>query len=341
MSSRLTIEEFASKVGVSTATVSRAMHGRGRISEKTRQTILSQMVEYGYVPNRNAQQLANGRAQSVLIHHSSVEIMSDQFSIEVTRGIQHSLANYGYSLCLDIPVPSGQIIPALQRTVQSQAVAGTVVLEGSGIPDNVIDSIASRNHPVVVVSVGGGHVAPNLASVWLQESPGINAIAKHLIDKGHRRIGVINWLDDDGVQSKFLDALASHGVRVPENYIASGPAGVDSAGEEPFRRLMSQATPPTAIFVRKDELVIGALREARRSGLRLPQDVSIAGFDDFALTRLADPRLTAVGLNCQKLGERCAEALVSMLRQPDLVIEQILHPTELVVRESVADINPR
>lgn len=102
MPSRMTIEEFAARIGVSKATVSRAINGRGRISETTRTMILEQMEAYGFVPNYNAQLLARGVSRTIIVHYGAQPVLSEQYSIEVTRGIQNVLNAHGYNLLLDL-----------------------------------------------------------------------------------------------------------------------------------------------------------------------------------------------------------------------------------------------
>lgn len=334
----MTREEFAKHIGVSTATISRAMNGTGRISDETRAMVLARMKELGYVPNHHAQQLASGRSRSVIVHHSK-DILGDPYASEMARGVQHGLAERDYIMTLHASAGRAEAIESLRSMVRSRAAAGSILLVDDDIPEKVLTELCGPNHPCVkVISFNEPPPAskPHLSFVAIKEQTGVRQLARHLFEFGHRRFGVINYDWDQGfpgIAECFLDELLLMGITVPKQSFLVAPVHLQASGRA-FHTLMSGPNPPTAVFVRKDEMALGALREARRMGLRVPQDVSVAGFDDLPLTQLAEPPLTTIGTNCFDLGRSAARAFFQLLDDPDSASALVRHDTMLIVRES-------
>lgn len=187
----------------------------------------------------------------------------------------------------------------------------------------------------MLITVGPPISTPYLGSVCIDEDTGVRDLVSLFIEKGHRRIGIINFDQDAGVLELFCRILAGHGVEVPSRYRITVPVTLD-AGARAFEQMMLQPDPPTALFIRKDELALGALRTAQRLGIRVPEDVSIAGFDDLPLTQLADPPLTTIALNAFALGQASAQVLLSLINDQGEQTHSLVHPTGLVVRATVA-----
>lgn len=335
----MTREEFAKQIGVSTATISRAMHGKGRISEETRIMVLAKMKELGYVPNHHAQQLASGRSRSVIIH-DSVDILGDPYASEIARGVQYGLGERDYILTIHASAGRAEANEALIAMVRSRAATGTILLGDDDVSDEMLTDLCGANHPCVKINYFNQPPPvrrPHLGFVQVDETTGIKQLARHFVELGHRSFGIINYDCDHGfpgIAECFLNELQLLGFAVSEQNFLVARVNL-SSGAQAFHTLMAGPNPPTALFIRKDEMALGALREARRMGLNVPQDVSVAGFDDLPLTQLADPPLTTIGTNCFEMGRSAARAFFEMLDNPDLQSVIYRHETNLIVRESV------
>jgi len=327
------LTEFARAIGVSPTTVSYVLSGRGRISQKTREMVLRRMGELGYVPNLNAQRLASGRSRTILIPVRTADVVRDPYLGELTEGMLETLRHHGYSAQLDLPVDGTQGEAELSRKVRSRAFAGSVLLEGYYLPDDMLQQIAGLQHPCVLTDGHGMRQVPYTTTVVYAVADGMREAARFLAGLGHRRIAVLN---DIGLScGAFVDELQELGIRTPAERVGTVAPHVGEVETE-TRRLLAGPERPTALFARKDMLGMAAMREARRMGLRVPEHLSVVSVDDTYLARLAEPPLTAVRLNCREMGVLLAETLLDRIAAPRAAPEVKHHPVGLVVRESTA-----
>ena len=329
----MTIHEFAKAIGVSPTTVSRAMHGRGRVSPTTRRMVLERMEELGYTPNLNAQRLSHGRTYMVALDFGDWhDYLSDMYFVEITRGVQDVLEARGYGVVL---CGAGAV---LNRWVKTGAVDG-VILMGNPEDRAVSQDIARTGTPCVVIGNHPVERIPGVGSVVVGVRSGARQVAQMLVERGHRRIGYIasDYLED--VFYEFRDELERLGVTLSE-------AGIVRAGRTPsdgarvLCELLAQREPPTAVFARTDGLAFGALGAAHRLGLRIPEDLSIVGHDDVSFAELTEPPLTTVRVDCVRLAGFAADTLFSLMDEPNSRTEPQVVPTELVVRDSVSAPRP-
>ena len=328
------LAEFARTIGVSPATVSYALSGRGRISEKTRRMVRERMAELGYVPNQSARELASGRSRTVLVPFRNADVLTDPYLAEVTQGMLVGFRRRGYGVLLDLPgEDEGQ--EALVQRARSRAFAGSVLFEGFFLPDEILALVAGPESPCVVTDPERARPVPHVATVVYDTAGGMREAARHLADLGHRRVGVLN--DKNLSADAFLEELRRAGAPARPEWVLDASPDIEEAAAA-ARRLLSSVghEPPTALFARKDVLALAALREARRLGINVPRDLSVVSFDDTHLTRLADPPLTAVSLDCPALGHLLAETLCELMERPQEAPVVKRHPARLVVRGSTA-----
>lgn len=324
----MTIKEFAQAIGVSTTTVSRAMHGRGRLSPATRRMVLERMKELGFTPNLNAQRLSHRRTYMVALDFGAWhDYLSDLFFVELTRGIQDALEARGYGVLLSGP---GEV---LNRWVKTRAVDG-VILMGTPADTAIPGEIARAGTPCVVIGNRAVECLPGVGSVVDDLKGGVQQVARFLVERGHRHIGYIASEGLDHAFTEFRDELARLGVTLPESYVVQAGRS-PHGGARVLGELLAQREPPTAVFARTDGLAIGALHAAYRMGVRIPEDLSIVGHDDVPFAELMVPALTTVRVDCTKLAHLAAQMLFFLLSEPNTPTEpQVVH-TELVVRDSV------
>ncbi len=332
----MTIEEFARLIGVSSATVSRAIHGRGRISPETRQMVLQRMEELGFTPNLHAQSLAHRRSRAIGLEYlGHTEVLSDMFLIALARGIHEVLTERGYHLLLNPMGVASERESLLRRWTRSRAVDGAIVVGNPDVPVEWLQKLtAHRGFCVVIVH----HPPPpltNVGCVTLDLSRGIGQVAELLCTLGHRRIGYIGSIEPDPVLDMLRREVEVRGAVIPPEHVVFA-GRTPHEGATAARALLERRPCPTAVFVRTDVLAIGAMQAIRDMGLCIPKDISVVAHDDVPLAQFTDPPLTTVRVDYEELGKSAVEMLLAMLeRKEPLERHRTVH-TSLIQRASTA-----
>jgi LacI family transcriptional regulator len=335
------IKIIADKLNLNKSTVSLALNHRpGRMSEETRRRILKAAEEMGYVPNQHAQQLATGRSRTVLVPFRRHDIFDDPFLAEVGKGIHRVLRANGYSALFDSPPPrdrsgGGGDELEVARRVRSRAFAGSILIEGYWFTEGMLGQVAAPDHPCVVTDYHDAVDLPYVGTVVLRQESGIQEAARLLYGLGHRRVALLNMHGLTQHAEAFRAEMAAQGAPVRPEYDLCIGATADEAAAA-ARRLLALPEPPTAAFVIKDLPALVFMREARRMGLRVPEDLSVISYDDTPVAQLAEPSLTSVSVDCVGLGGAMAQMLLAMLREPGTTPDAIQHEARLIERESVA-----
>ncbi|MFG6458928.1 LacI family DNA-binding transcriptional regulator [Roseateles sp. BYS96W] len=324
----VTLEQVAELAGVSPSTVSRILNGTAAVSQIKKDAVQAAIQALGFRPNPVARGLAGGRTLSVGV---VTQIISSPFYGEALLGIERELERAGY-----VPMfVSGNWHEDGERkaiaTLLSRRVDGVIVLAGR-MADAELARI-SDTLPVVVV--GRQLSGPQLFSFGFDNREGGRLATQHLIDQGHRRIAFIagDLLHDDAVerQKGYFEALAAAGIPQDPDLIVQSDY-TEAGGLQSVSRLLERNTHFTALFASNDQMAIGACLGLHRCNLRVPDDVSLVGFDDLVLARYAMPPLTTVRQSVYEIGTEAAKAMLDMLRGN--APQAALPGPELVVRES-------
>jgi LacI family transcriptional regulator len=324
----VTLEQVAELAGVSPSTVSRILNGTAAVSQAKKDAVEAAIQELGFRPNPVARGLAGGKTLSVGV---VTQIISSPFYGEALLGIERELERAGY-----VPLfVSGNWHEDDERkaieTLLSRRVDGVIVLAGR-ISDAELIKV-SDTLPVVVV--GRQLSGPQLFSFSFDNRTGARLATQHLIDQGHRRIAFVagDLMHDDAVerQNGYFEALAAAGIPVDQNLIVQSDY-TEAGGMLSVTRLLERDAHFTALFASNDQMAIGACLGLHRRNLRVPDDVSLVGFDDLIMARYSMPPLTTVRQSVYEIGVEAATAMLEMLRggKPKA---QLPEP-ELVVRES-------
>jgi LacI family transcriptional regulator len=341
-SSACTLYDVAREAGVSTATVSRVVHGQQRVSPATRERVLAVIDALGYVPDSAAQSMALRRKEViglVAIEPRSPETEIEHegllFIEEVLRGVETSLTRIDWSVLISIrrATDTTDAFRWLQKI--SAKVDGLLIVEGIDSGHHLA-RLATRT-PIVLVS--GSPDEPYADVVGADNRAGSTALLRHLIEEhGTTRLFYVSGPpeapDARERRSAFDEALAMHpGVRLAgffEGRFAtiSGQLAVREILTRPRREL------PDAIVCANDQMAIGAMLELRAAGIRVPADVAVVGFDNISLGALFSPSLTTVDQPTRLLGERACALLLERIAEPARPRRVERLPTRLVVRES-------
>lgn len=324
----VTLEQVAELAGVSPSTVSRILNGTAAVSEAKKEAVQTAIRELGFRPNPVARGLAGGRTLSVGV---VTQIISSPFYGEALLGIERELEQAGY-----VPLfVSGNWHEDDERkaieTLLSRRVDGIIVLAGRLTNEVLLNLTVGL--PTVVV--GRQLAGPQLYSFSFDNRLGARLATQHLIDQGHRRIAFIagDLVHDDAVdrQNGYIDALTSAGIAFDPSLVVQSDF-TEAGGLLAVSRLLEKDTHFTALFASNDQMAIGACLGLHRRNVRVPDDVSLIGFDDLIMARYAMPPLTTVRQSVYEIGSEAAKAMLALLRGDTPRVE--LPQPELVVRES-------
>lgn len=335
---RATIEHVAERAGVSVATVSRALRGLPNVAASTRARVEAAALELSYRPDPNASRLAAGRTYTIGM---AVPLIGRWYFSQVVAGAHKTLTAAGYDLLL-MGVDS---VEARHRFITEWAVLHKRV-DGLVMVDLRLSrpEVAELKAASAVVSTVGDRYPP-FSSVTIDNRAGAGLAVRHLLDLGHRRIGLIGtgprvslsfWVPDER-RKGYRDALGHADVTNDPVYEAPGDFTVEG-GASGMRRLLALRHPPTAVFAMSDEIAMGAMQVARQSGLRVPEDISFVGFDDHEMAAVVG--LTTIRQPVARCGELAARFVIDAIEDasgPQHAVE----PFELVVRTSTAAVSRR
>lgn len=339
----VTLYDVASMAGVSTATVSRVVHGLDRVRESTRTRVLAVIEELGYVPDGAAQSLSRRRKHVIglvclerkaLKLQYDIESMSLLFYDEILRGVEARIRHQNWALLITYLEETGD--PDLPRLLSlSGKVDGLLIGEGI-VPSPFLARLAQRL-PVVVIA---GNPRERAADVVTADNrSGAAALVTHLIEvHGRRRLYYVDGPPTAPDARERRRALMHVVHSRPDSQLVGSSQGMFSvgSGEEAGQALlaMGDGQLPDAVVCANDQMAIGVLQALSGAGVRVPVDVAVVGFDDIFPGTLCDPPLTTVHQPMRLLGERACTRLLDRIARPAMRQKVELLPTELVLRSS-------
>jgi DNA-binding LacI/PurR family transcriptional regulator len=340
---RVTLKTIAEHVGVSRMTVSNAFSRPDQLSEDLRARILSAADELGYAgPDPAARALARGRTGVIgmVLTNSPRDAFTDDVAVGFVRAVAGSLGDSGYSLVLLHSSTDNGVVPA-----RDVAMDGAIVYSCAPAMA-AFTALRERRLPIVNVE---GSPLPGVPDIGIDNATGAYQAAKHLVDLGHERIAIVVAALDAGNRPAtdvslettsptiagrldgWMQALDEDGV-VP-TIVGTPGISIDATLRERIDRMLDD--PPTAVLAFSDLAALEVMERARARGIRIPDDLSVVGFDDNPLAARVSPALTTVRQDIDAKGEAAVQALLSLLREQDAPSPQQL-PTALVVRASTA-----
>lgn len=326
-----TMKDVALKAKVSTATVSRALMNPDKVSQATRSRVEQAAREVGYLPQTMGRNAKRNESRTILV---IVPDICDPFFHEVIRGVEVTAAEQGYLVLIGDCAHQNQQEKTFINLIVTKQIDGMVLLS-SRLPFNASVE-EQRNLPPMVMS---NEFAPELElpTVHIDNlTASFNAI-NYLLSLGHRRIGCIAGPEDMPFchyrLQGYVQALRRNAITVNPHYIARGDFTYE-AGSNALKQLLDQPEPPTAIFCHSDVMAVGAISSAKRMGLKVPDDVSIMGFDNIALAEHCDPPLTTIAQPRYEIGREAMLLLLEQIHGHDVSNGSRLMDCELIVRES-------
>lgn len=332
-----TIDELALLSGVSRATVSRVING-GSVSDRTRRKVQAILDETNYRPNLAARSLASGRTGvvGVVMHIDPHRLFEDPYFAQLMQGMSDALADQTAAMMLWLGNRSKE---ETLETILSMSLLDGVIVTAHNLDDPLVDGLLASDLPTVLV---GHRKADRTASyVDIDNVHAADVVTSHLVSIGRRRIGHITGRRrtvhaEDRIIG-YERAMARAGLSTDDLVVDgdfNAPSGIAGAKE-----LLDRGV--DAIFCANDAMARGALSTIRSRGLRVPDDVALAGFDDLEFSASLEPSLTTVRQGVREQGEEAVNCVFQLIRERDGAPRRVLLPTELVIRQSTVGGGPR
>lgn len=327
----VTLHELARAAGVSVSTASRALtRGNHPVNEETRQRIVALAEELGYRPNLIARGLRTERTFTIGI---IVDNIISPFSPTIIRGIQDYLQQHHYfSVIINADWNPESETKAIHDLI-SRSIDGVILVESWVRGANPTLDLAEK--PYVFVHRLFSRSDRN--SVMVDDNYGARLAVDHLAALGHRRIAFIggpaDWDASANRLAGYQEALSRWGLEYDPSLVQGGDWELQS-GVASTQAFLSLSDPPTAIVAANDLMALGAIYTIQETGLRVPEDIAVVGYDDREIASLSRPTITTVTLPCYEMGQASARMLLSLLDNRDKPGEPVMTRGRLIVRES-------
>ncbi len=329
--STATIRDVAARAGVSHQTVSRVINGKERVSPETRQRVEQAIAELGYAPNAIARFMAHGRTRTFVCCAPN---LTDYTFACIIEAAENEARQSGYFVIAASAPTAETFAELVEQLISSRYAEGLIV----------INPFADERHrhlpPGIPTVLIGARPRPGpFDYIYLDEEEGGRCATEHLLQSGHTQVLHITGPHQEDCTSDRLSgyqaAMRAAGVAVPPEWVIEGDWSATS-GYQAVQSWQSLGLPYTAIFAQNDRMAVGAIRALRDQGRRVPEDVSVVGFDDMPLASYFDPPLTSMRQDIHFNGRQAARLLIRRLDNPQAPPQHLFHPAELVVRCSTA-----
>ena len=329
----MNIAEIAKRANVSTATVSRTLNQSGPVKAATARKVWRAVTELNYYPNSHARTLVSGRSRLIGLIVSDI---TNPFFPELIRTFEGLAAQQQYDVLLTSTDYDTTRMTACLRRMLERKVDGVAMMT-SEMDAGLIKELSKRNVPIVFMDVG--QMGPRMSHVSIDYGNGVRQAVDHVVQLGHKHVSFITGpLELHSARTRrqaFVDGLRHHGVTLDRKLIREGTHTAEG-GEKAMKELLKLSRLPTAVVCSNDWTAIGALHAIHAAGLRVPEDISLVGFDDIPLSSYITPSLTTVRMSARDVGSTAFQALFSLIGEAHVEEDVYQIPTRLVVRESTA-----
>ncbi len=328
-----TLEEIAQLAHVSRSTVSRVINNDPKVSEKTRSRVQAVIQQINFQPNMAARRLAGGRTRIIglVIPMGVSRLFSDPFFPILIQGIASACNADEHTVMLWLADPEFERRQINQ--ILSNGLIEGIVVASNLLDDQVIQTLSSSHLPFVTIGRSPGH--SEISYVDVDNQNGAYDAVSRLFRIGRTRIGTIagpeNMIAGSDRMQGYLAGLRDHG-QLPDPSLITNSDFTEMGGYEAAQKLLKAR--PDAIFVASDTMAMGALRALRETGLRVPEDVAVIGFDDIPMAARTIPPLTTIRQPIFRIGSLAVETLIQQIETPVQQPRRIVLPTELVIRAS-------
>ncbi|MEN9937253.1 MAG: hypothetical protein RLZZ387_3832 [Chloroflexota bacterium] len=326
----VTIQDVARAAGVSVTTVSRVLNNKDDVAPETYERVRRVMQELSYTASLAAKSM---RSRTTNVIGLLVPEVTEPFNQEIIKGVGHGIRGSGYDLLIYTSERSATRARASWEQ-EHVALLSSGLIDGCIVVTPSAPTFSSTARIVVIDPHGDG---ANVPSVVARNRAGAMAVMQYLFGLGHRRIGFIGGRPEtlSGVRrfAGYCDSLTEAGIRYEPDLVQQGDY-TRERGQEAARVLFGLPQPPTAIFAANDKAAMGVLDVANEFGVRVPQELSVVGFDNLPEAAQVTPKLTTVDQSIQEMGTIATKLLIDILRGQELAGTVVKVPTRLIIRDS-------
>jgi LacI family transcriptional regulator, repressor for deo operon, udp, cdd, tsx, nupC, and nupG len=324
------MEDVAKLANVSTATVSRALANKGNVSKKTREKVLKAIEHLEYKPNRLAANFRKKTSETIAVILPDI---SNPFFSEIVKGIKAEASKCGYYILLCDTGNDVDLEEEFVTLVKEKFVDG-IVLATARMPKEEIYKLSQEIPVILACEYIEDYEVP---TVSIDNVTAAREATEYLINQGHKQIGLLTGpleiiLCRDRIKG-YRQALLLNEIPIKDFLIQEGDFSVKS-GYDIMLKLLSGEEKPTAIFASSDEMASGAMKACKSKGLRIPEDISIIGFDDIPLCELVEPELTTIHQPRFEIGLEAMKMLLNIIEKKELKQTRLVLPHQLKIRKS-------
>lgn len=329
-----TIKDIAKALGISHSTVSRVLTGSKSVNEKTKEAVLNAVKELNYIPNMNARSLKIDKAYNIGVFFSTISNGTSPFVFQTVINNVYKNIDKKYNVIVK------GIDMYEKNTINPKNYDGILVVSQKIDDDDFIREILEKEIPIVVINRKVNH---DVINVYTDESVGGYKGVEELIKKGHKDIaiieGTINFDSTKMRRDGYLKAFNNYNIKLDKNLVLNGNFTVKS-GYEKANELIEMNEKFSAIFAFNDEMATGAIKAITEYGLRVPEDISILGFDGNEIGRFITPSITTIKRPIGEIARIATELLLRLLNnEQDITTKKIYIESELELGNSIKDLN--
>lgn len=335
----VSLKTIAEKCGVSTATVSKALNDQKDIGEETKERIKKAAEELGYFPNAAARALKTNRSYNigVLFEEEAGSGLTHEYFSGVLNGLKVQVEKQGYDITFINTCFENRRMSYYEHCRYRNFEGVAIVCADFNDPDVI--KLMNSDLPVVTID----YVHHNCTAVSSNNVRGMEDLVKYIYRQGHRKIAYIHGQEGSYVTkdrlASFYRTAEELGLSIPDVYIRTANYLETKETEKQTRELLRLQEPPTCIIYPDDTALIGGRNAIVEMGLRIPEDISVAGYDGARMSQLLHPRLTTIRQNTELIGREAAKRLIGMIEKPrTTLIERVVIEGDLIPGQSVGKI---
>lgn len=332
------LKDISLKCGVSVATVSKAINNKSDVSEETKEQVLKAARELGYCLSTRTLNATRTYGIGVLFVDGSNSGLTHDYFAGVLDSFKRTAEDYGYDITfINSSVKQPNPMTYLEHCRQHGF--DGVVLASIDFGSSEVRELIESDIPIVTID----HIFDNRISVMSDNVGGMRELMEYIISRGHRKIAFIHGTPSavtSGRLAGFFRTAERYGLTIPEEYIVEVPYRNVDATYLATESLLGLRNPPTCILFSDDFGGMGGLNAIRARGLRVPEDISVAGFDGTKALQYLDPKLTTIIQDTESIGNAAAKKLISLIESPrTTIVEPVIVPGKLATGHTIYDIS--
>ncbi len=336
----VTIKDVAKKSGFSITTVSRALNGYSDVNEQSRKLIIDVAEQLNYVPNKTAQKLVKKDNKTIALIVSGLlrDGGKDNMVYMLLSGMYNFTEEIGYEVALFTMSSAYQQKKSYMKFCREHSIKGAIIA-GIRTDDKYFQEIMTSELPCVLIDIDLD--GKNVSSINIDDKKAAKELVQYLIDNNHKNIGMVNGRKEAYVSTKRLngykEALENNGIEFKEEYVVTGDY-IENKAYDVTKQLVKNYKEITALFCASDIMAVGSMRAIKDCNRKIPQDISIVGFDDIPLAAYTTPPLTTISQNFYDKGIEAAKQLIKMMNKNNYD-KKIILDYKFIERESVKENN--